>query len=461
MGPHAVERIGAPPVRISSERHEPRWLRYALAAALLLLPIRGTLGPVSWHLQWSDVAAIGFLAGVAWAGRRWSGKGGRLWGWAAGYLVALVPSFFNTTELNGSVVELMKTGYVIGLGLAIARWIRSPATWDWVAATYAAGAGAVVFLTLGVWLWVQGTGRVPSLFAVAMSVPNVGEVVRMQATFLTPSMLANYLTASLPILAVYAARRSSRPRLVCWVLLLAGVLAACTTFSHSIAGCLVAAAMVAPRSRRAERFGAAVLSLLAAAAVVVALFSTTVAVHRWQVDQHPATAPITGPTSFHLFPGPQGSGEELHVTVSYSRVSYGLLKGIAWEAWGRHPWVGGGLGTFPQAVAAAFRAGRIHYTTADPHSTWWGALAETGLIGTLGLLLWWSAVIRLGRRADQHTPHRWRVVAPLAGLVGLLVNSPHVDIMHFRFLWVAVALLASGATLQAPRSQVNGRFAHA
>jgi hypothetical protein len=176
--------------------------------------------------------------------------------------------------------------------------------------------------------------------------------------------------------------------------------------------------------------------------MVFALVSTTVAISRVRLAHRTASDEATTFPS-HAFVRPGTAGETLTVNISYAWVSYGLLKQIAWEAWRAHPWVGNGLDQFPSAVATAFQEGRIHYSTADPHSTWLGALAETGLIGLLGLAGFWVVLLQSARalkRRDAGAHDQWQLGALHAGLVGLLVNSLHVDIMHFRFLWVGAAL---------------------
>ena len=84
----------------------------------------------------------------------------------------------------------------------------------------------------------------------------------------------------------------------------------------------------------------------------------------------------------------------------------------------------------------------MSYRNSDPHSTLFGALAETGIIGTAATAALLVAAVWGGRREDQG-PQRWVVLAGYAALCGLAVNSLNVDIMNFRFLWVAFAVLRS------------------
>ena len=425
------------------------WTEAWLVAFLVLIPLSATVGPASLNVQWSDLAAGGFLISCAAGGWRRARGRPALLGWAgAVYLASQLPSFLQAAHPTASWIEFVKTGYVVGLGLAIAGWIKDPATWDRLTAVFAAVVGALVVVSLGVFGYTRWSGHVPGGLAVLMPVPNVGEVLRVKATLYTPTLLANYLTMGVPLLAGYAAARSPWPRATSWGILLSGMLAAATTASHSLAGYLVAAAVMAPRKARLDRIGQRIVSGLAAAVIVFALGATTVSVYGIQAPSVPASNPPAAPAP-HDFLGPQGTGEELTVRVRYAWVVYGLLKRFAWEAWQRHPWIGIGLGEFPHEVTKAFEAGRIHaYYAAghDPHSTWLGAMAETGLIGLTGLLGLWLALLSMYARAHgrlHRSPDGWRVLAPFAGLVGLAVNSPHVDIMHFRFLWVGAALLVA------------------
>lgn len=440
-----------------SPRHSASWAWYGLAAFVVLMPWSATVGPAHVNLQWSDLAALGFLVISARAGL-WRGAAiTPVWWAAAIYLGALLPSFWATPHVSASLLEWLKTAYVVGLGFAIARWAAAPPAWYRLVRVFAAVTAAVILLALGTWVYATLSGHVPEQLAVHMDVPNVGQVVRVKALLYTPTFLANYLTLGLPILFGYAAWAAPWPRPTCWLLLGAGLVAAALTASHSLAGCLTALGLVMPREKWGTRLVRRGLLVLAAGTVLFGLVATTFSVYAVEAHRAPAAgAPAVA--CDHDFLGPQGTGEELTLRIHYGQVVYGWLKRFAWEAWQRHPWVGIGLNQFPHEVVAAFQAQRIHAYYAggaDPHSTWLGALAETGLVGVVGLLGFWGVFLRTAVGALRRLPlgERWRLQAPLAGVAGLLVNSLHVDIMHFRFLWMGVALVLSAA---APRRRGSG-----
>jgi len=425
----------------------------------MLMSWSKTVGPPTLNLQWSDLAALGFLVSTAAVGmwgkpRAWA-RGA--WGIAA-YVMLLLPSFINTTHPAASSLALVKTVYLAVLSVAITRWVLEVTAWERLVQVFGLTVGMIVLLTIGLWSYAWWSGRVPEPWAVAMVIPNVGQTIRVSATLYTHSLLANYLTFGIPLLAGYVAAKLPWPRAAGWGVILAGILAAVATASHSLAGCLVAAALIAPRTTRWDRLGARGMGMLAVIVTIFALVSTTVATH----GVHAARAPApTAPDSRapHEFLGPSGTGEELTVRIRYAWVSYGLLKRLAWETWRDHPWSGLGLGEFPYAVERAFTAGRLHYPWLDPHSTWLGSLAETGLLGLGGLLGLWMAflwpALRQWTRSGQ-VAEGWRIRAPLAGLLGLLVNSLHVDIMHFRFLWLGAALLLAEVVRQNATDRPHG-----
>jgi len=437
--PHAV-RAGA--VETTAVWH--RWSWRLICAALLLLPFRATVGPAVLNLEWFDVLACAFLVTATAAGVWRTTAPQQVLGWVAVYVAAMLPSLLNTAHLGGSCAELIKTAYVACVAFALARWASEPSAWKRLVRAFVISVGAIILFSLGVWVYATLSGHVPARFALAEAIPNVGRMVRVKATLQTFAMLANYLTMGIPMLAAYAAATSSRPRTMCWLILIAGLLAAATTGSNGLVGCCLAAAIVAPRTTRWDRIGRAALVLLVVGVFLFAQVASTAAILGVRASTRPMPLATTSGLPPQVFPDPVDGGKQLTVQVSYVWAIYGLLHKLAWETWREHPWIGIGVGEFSSVSARAAAMGRLN-SAWDPHSTWFGALAETGLIGLLGLAAMWIALLRraaAGQRAGP-TAGDWRVRAPLAGLVGLLVNSLHADIMHFRFLWIGIAWLVA------------------
>jgi len=82
------------------------------------------------------------------------------------------------------------------------------------------------------------------------------------------------------------------------------------------------------------------------------------------------------------------------------------------------------------------------------HDDYLAALVELGPLGLLGLLLLFgSAVSRAGPLIRRPLSARYAAVVPfpaglVAGLLALSVNSFYEEILHFRFLWALLAIVA-------------------
>lgn len=124
--------------------------------------------------------------------------------------------------------------------------------------------------------------------------------------------------------------------------------------------------------------------------------------------------------------------------------TYLTLKQAALTVAGAHPWWGVGPGQFNAALEQLqtigdYPAGLPAY---DPHSTWWGALAETGLVGllTLGGIIY--LLIRFFNNYFPAAERSANIDIILIYLVLMLIESVQKDMMNFRHLWFALALAA-------------------
>lgn len=257
-------------------------------------------------------------------------------------------------------------------------------------------------------------------------------------------MFGNYLAFALPFLcAAFPAGLLRRRVWVASICLAASAMA--LTFSHALTG-FIAAGLVMTWPSLRGRHGQA----LRAAAVVVAVLCVlvinftilwTVRGVEWRRDFDESVSPLTAHP--YEFQSSQGA-RRLNVHVSYNPMSYYLLKKAAFRAFLERPWTGVGLGRFHVVTVRAYEEGQLDesYRGSDPHSTVFGALAETGILGGLATALL-VVVALVPAVRPGNVPQRWFVVASRAAVFGLAVNSLNVDMMNFRFLWIALAGAAS------------------
>lgn len=185
-------------------------------AFIFLIPSSHTVGPRALNMQWSDLAAAGlFIALIATRGWRVHEVLFPIPWWITVYLAARLPSLVFSHD-PVSWVELVKTGYLVCLAMAIGKWATDKAVWLLLARTAAIIAALVTVLTLMGWVYATLTGQVPWQMGVVMDVPNVGLVVRMKGMLLTPTFLANYLTMALPLLVGFVAGQAAWPRVITW-----------------------------------------------------------------------------------------------------------------------------------------------------------------------------------------------------------------------------------------------------
>lgn len=122
--------------------------------------------------------------------------------------------------------------------------------------------------------------------------------------------------------------------------------------------------------------------------------------------------------------------------------SYTALKKAAWLTGSRHPLFGTGPGEFNRALPGLKAVGQFpsHLPDYDPHSTWLGAFAETGIPGLLMTILLWIYWARLFYR-QRHQVLKHPVLLPIGiFLLATLIESVALDIMNFRHLWVLLGV---------------------
>jgi O-antigen ligase len=409
----------------------------ALALAYLAaMPIAWS--PLPWNIKWADVLFVPLAASVLAAGDLRPIRLRPLDWLVILSLLAPIPSLLAAPDVGLSAIEYAKGIYLAAVYAVFAVVVRREGERVLaqgvaaVGAIYAAIAiaAAVAHATFGV--------VVPTLGEV-IAVPYAGAILRVRAGTESPAMVGNLLTFAVPFAAALAMLRQTRER--AWIVAVALIaIALLLTTSPSAAGFAVAVFVAArpviqPKWVRAACAAVVLLLVLVInAALVAGVRRATVATDR--------DASLPRPQYGHGFQADAGA-ERVTVSFTYNWMSYFLIKRVALEALRDRPWTGAGLGNFHQLTDEAYREGKLQsdYRQVDPHSTWFGSLAETGVPGALALAALWVGFLGAAVALRRGRPAAAVPIALVAALAGLAVNSINADVMNFRFLWVAFGLV--------------------
>lgn len=128
--------------------------------------------------------------------------------------------------------------------------------------------------------------------------------------------------------------------------------------------------------------------------------------------------------------------------------SYTALKRAGVRISKKHFVFGVGPGQFSHYLSAEQQTGHypFHLPHYDPHSTWLGALSETGIGGLLALLLLSVLLYRNFLQLSPPSGDAGMVICLQTFLLLLLILSVSKDVANFRFVWVIIGIL-TGLTM--------------
>jgi hypothetical protein len=352
-------------------------------------------------------------------------------------LVAPLPSLLVTPDVRASVVALVKRGYVGAVFFVFAahfqRFDLRP-----VLRVLALAAAIISAACVGAAVVYLATGVVIEWLGRLMPLPYIGTVLRVLGGTEGTEMFGNYLTLCWPIACFFAWERGARSW---WMAGLAAIASAMVlTFSHALGGFAVATLvavwpLVGSPGWRAAR-AALAIGTIALVVLVNLMLIVTVRDVRWASDRDSSI-----PRAQYVYEFQRAEGaNRVTVAVSYNPMSYFLLKQVAWDAFRQQPAAGVGVGTFHDVTSRAYAAGILEYPyrAIDPHSTLFGALAETGIPGGLAAAALFVAAL-VARPRSPEAAHV--AIAIKAGLAGIAVNALNADVLNFRFLWIGLAAL--------------------
>ncbi len=421
---------------------QPRWALYALPFAVPFGSLREVaIGPAT--VGGTEVLLGLFL--VTWVARGIARRDltlrrPPLW-WAIGlWMGAMLLSTLHSTSLAASVKELVKWGETFALYAIAAHTLRRQDIGILLASTLAAGTLAAAE---GIYQSLFQVGPAGFLF------PLGGRLwLRAYGRFIQPNPFAGYLGLLLPLAyGVVAAGiglrrgRAASDRVVMLAAASAGVmgLALFLTLSRGgwIGAVLAAVAVGVSLSRRA-----AILSLVSAGVLALAI-----ALGGAQLLPEALANRLTDFAPYiNVF--------DVNVRgMRLTEQNFAVIERLAhWQAayemWADSPWLGQGIGNYATAYPD-YRIPPWDDPLGHAHNLFLNTLAETGLVGLAGYLVFWASALGLTVQAVRRSEKLWRGVA--VGALGAMVHlhaHNFFDNLYVHGMYLHVALLlAIAATL--------------
>jgi len=291
-----------------------------------------------------------------------------------------------------------------------------------------------------------GSGMADSYYVVR-SHPYLGQVRQLFAMSLTPNNLAMLLTPVLIFSFLGASHLLSvKRRVICFgVSLLALIALLLTQSKTTVLGASTILFCMARFSTPIRRSMTKRILLLASIALVgiYVIASHFVAL---RIDSDP-----------ELLVGPYIARSDYRQVGDFNvfESQYLELKRIAIYAFQQSPIVGLGLGNFNQFASdyAARHALVLHTENPMPHSLYFGALSEGGLIVMSLLIVMVVTFFRMAfsqvRRGDEQS--RWAFI----GLSYFLLEGINTDVQYSRYFWVLIGALFSVVLSRDPGLQYD------
>lgn len=278
----------------------------------------------------------------------------------------------------------------------------------------------------GIFFWVLykffGAGWVSRFLFIGRDKSALIQSVRVSSYLALPEMFTNFLLLGLACLFTLAGVLTGMSRKLVFYGIVLTVVSAFLALSRSLAGVMLFLALA---SFTLKYKGSAVMRYLCAGAFIsLLLFAVFTSVF------------VVYPVSFSK--GPAGTGfvpnfnSNLDIRVDLAKAALGF--GAA------HPFAGIGLGSF---------TGQMQL---DPHSLYFGAIAETGWLGLAAMLFFFAMYLYGIKRVERLTAGnefiKYAGIFFPAAIYGYLLNGLFVDVLSMRSLWVCLALGAAAARLR-------------
>lgn len=337
------------------------------------------------------------------------------------YAAALTLSAVFSENRGGSLVRLAGDLYLVALAVLTFNIVRTPAMLKRTVLVWLAASGVSALIgTLAVGFFYLGVSNFVTQFAFHYygSLPP-GNYVRIQGTFLYPSMLCNYLTVSVMML-IAARRQKLISKMAATVL---GSLIAITilfTVTPGIGGVLFAIgwwiylAFVERGRPGVARVAMAAGALALAAFLAVSTFTVI-----------PETS---SPITFSV------GGTRVDASHRFMTWSGAL------ETFAAHPFLGRGPGLGVAEVYVRTPSNTVELLT-DAHNMFLNVAGQAGILGIATLLSICIAVVRRSMPFGLGDNHAVRAALGIAFVSAFLIQGLIGSFEDARYLWVVMGLI--------------------
>ncbi len=362
------------------------------------------------------------------------------------YLLASVWSGINAGNLPLWLLDVAILSYLSMVYLIIASVIDSQRKLLRAWRVWMISAALIALVGLLGYGFAAATGKENFLVDTG-DLPFLGKTIRLKS-FLQPtaSLLSAFLTLSLPVGFVLFAEFSRRrlKRILFGVVLAAMIIADLVTFTRGFVASLVAMGVVLLRYRRKSAtwaLSAYALLSIAILGLVGVFIASSIRIDSFPFRHSPdASEPAGPPAQF----SPYYPADSIGIYLWLRRAALWMFK--------EHPFLGVGAGNYGLSIEQYIQEGVLPAGFAaveTAHGELFDRLAETGL---LGLVTWGVFMLALGHMlvrgyVQSSFPASSLPYALMAGFLGIAAASIHLDVSHFRFLWIALGLGAASCKL--------------
>jgi len=421
---------------------------------VILLPIMRVpkLALLGYKLQYSEIVFV--LLTAVWVGKLFQGKVKWItppcFYFLALMLCAFTLSLINTENFGKSLIELSGIFYLCLLYAILNQFITKEKLWWQVIIVWCAISAVLSISGIAEFCAYSFFRKSTFLLSNFSRFKNTSPflVTRIVSVFRHPTMFATYMHISIIFCSVLLFKYKKQSKLFAFflVVLISCVIAAFLAKSRVFAGISISLFLIiASISKRSKlisllRYGFFLCSI----AFIGIVFCTTI----WWF----------GPVKTKL----DKTESRFYINFNVTPQFYCIQYNTALRMLASHPIVGIGIGMYNykslnyvnwEQAEASYKmyipeitdSDRVSLSKGrDPHSTYFGWAAETGLIGLLSIIIFFAfLIVELYRKWSMAAIDKKFIYSCfLAGFIGYIINAWYVDIVTLRHFWFFMGMSA-------------------